>query len=108
MQLVTLLSVMTWMTPIFGENQKTYEISKIDASPGLYFEKLHTMRLMTADWRVTIFLETQKLENQFPMGYERLNETYEGRSESKFNNASAALGEKVELRNFRDVFSHLF
>ena len=76
MMLVTLLSVMTWITTSLGENRKTYEISRIGASPGLYFERLHTMRLMTADWRVMIFLDTHKLETQFPTDYKRLNETY--------------------------------
>ncbi|XP_076545644.1 uncharacterized protein LOC143305513 [Osmia lignaria lignaria] len=42
----------------------------------MYFEKLHNIHLIAADWRVTLSIDISKLKTQFPLEYSELNGVY--------------------------------
>lgn len=54
------------VTTIYA-NPENYKITIFDKNPGLFYERLKTIRFIQTYWRLTIFIDFEKLQNHFPM-----------------------------------------
>jgi hypothetical protein len=53
-----------------------YVATPIDSSPGLYYERLHNIRFKRAEWRLILFVDVEKMEQEFPEASRNYSEIY--------------------------------
>ena len=67
--LLTFLAAGAVLKETISQGTETYRILPFEASTGLYYEYQRVMRRKVSSWRVTSFLDTQKL----CLGWRRIN-----------------------------------
>lgn len=76
MRLCGLLLVILESTWSMHLTEPAYHVASINGTSGLYYERVSSLRLQHADWRVTVFIDVERFLRDFPTDERHIDETY--------------------------------